>query len=365
MNEDKTRGTRYKEQGRRSWRSISGSHFFLLCTLCFVFLTSCGPSGKSFRINGQFRDMQGGELYIYNLSASSPRLDTIQVKDGSFRYGGTIDQETPFILVFPNAMEHVIFVAPGQTLRYEATANDLKNYVVNGSDENKLMNKFRQDTYRADEAQTTRIAADYIKKHTQSLVAVYLFSRYFIQNPNAPLVEIQTLLKSLRAAHPENRTLLDAEGSLKIAGRGQVGSKLPNVTLTTKAGKKIQLSDVPSGGTLIGFWASWIPQQWKYNEQMRTAAEQAKNSRKDIRVVSVSIDTEIYKWESFIRTDTVNVQHVCDGRAWDTPLVAQLGIRQLPTYIIADANNQIIVRGTDLDQLPSDFEKNLIDGKKQ
>ena len=115
-----------------------------LCLCLLLLLVSCGPGGNSFRMKGTFRDMQAGELYIYNQNGDHARLDTLTVQEGRFRYKGETDEVTPYILVFPNGVEQVIFAGPNEDLEYEATANDLRNYVVNGNEENKLMNKFRE-----------------------------------------------------------------------------------------------------------------------------------------------------------------------------------------------------------------------------
>lgn len=48
--------------------------------LCLLLLVSCGPGGNSFRIKGTFRDMQAGELYIYNQNGDHARLDTLTVQ---------------------------------------------------------------------------------------------------------------------------------------------------------------------------------------------------------------------------------------------------------------------------------------------
>ena len=154
---------------------------FLYIFILFL-LVSCGPDGNSFRIRGSFRDMQAGELYIYNLNGDLARLDTINIQEGKFRYRGETDQVTPYILLFPNGVEQVIFAGPGEDLEYEATANDLKNYVVNGSEENELMNKFREETYTMNPSLMTNTARTYIKDHPASPVAIYLFNQYFVQN---------------------------------------------------------------------------------------------------------------------------------------------------------------------------------------
>ena len=67
--------------------------------LLTVLLAACGPGGNSFRIRGSFRDMQAGELYIYNLNGDHARLDTINIQEGKFRYRGEADEVTPYMLV--------------------------------------------------------------------------------------------------------------------------------------------------------------------------------------------------------------------------------------------------------------------------
>ena len=89
-------------------------HFLYIFLL--LSLASCGPKGNSFRIRGNFRDMQTGELYIYNQDGDHARLDTLTVQEGRFQYKGEADESTPYILVFPNGVEQVIFVKAGDDL---------------------------------------------------------------------------------------------------------------------------------------------------------------------------------------------------------------------------------------------------------
>ena len=123
------------------------THIYIISAIATLvtLLAACGPQGNDFRLEGSFRDMQAGELYVYNLEGRDAKFDTLTIQEGRFLYKGQVTTTTPFILLFPNGVEQVIFVSPGADLAYEATANDLKNYVVNGTDENKLMNKFRRE----------------------------------------------------------------------------------------------------------------------------------------------------------------------------------------------------------------------------
>ena len=267
---------------------------FLYIFILFL-LVSCGPDGNSFRIRGSFRDMQAGELYIYNLNSDLARLDTINIQEGKFRYRGETDQVTPYILLFPNGVEQVIFAGPGEDLEYEATANDLKNYVVNGSEENELMNKFREETYTMNPSLMTNTARTYIKDHPASPVAIYLFNQYFVQNEEVSSAELSELLKVLKAKHPHHHQLLDIESKLKAAATRQIGKTLPDVTLTNKDRKSVKLWSSSKDYTLIAFWATWMPNGSDFLWRMKNALGDYRENGK-LRLVAISLDVERYRW---------------------------------------------------------------------
>ena len=334
-----------------------GSIFFLL----LLFFISCGPRENAFRIEGKLKGLQGGELYIYNLDVHNARFDTIQVKESSFIYNSECDRTSPFVLVYPNGTEHVIFVSPASAIEYEATASNLSNYKVKGTEENKLLNEFRDNIAKKNDEKVQDEARQFILSHKDSPVAVYLFQRYYLQNENMPEADIRSILKELRAVQPGDHDLMEAEGSLKTIANGRVGTKLPAITLTTKQGKKVELNKLQKKYTLIAFWASWMPNQWQFTDRLRNIARQEPRYdapvRSDLQVVSVSLDTEIYKWEGFVNVDSMIISHVCDGQAFDSPAVSKLGIRRLPAYVLADKEAKIVARGFSIDKMQEDIDK--------
>ena len=108
-------------------------------------------------------------------------------------------------LLFPNALEQVIFVSPAKSLQYQAAANDLKNYQVMGSEENELMNQFRQETSRLKDTKIPDIAKQYITDHASSPVALYLFDRYFIQAMEPSTSDLAKMQKLLKKHHQIGR----------------------------------------------------------------------------------------------------------------------------------------------------------------
>ena len=332
---------------------------FLYIFILFL-LVSCGPDGNSFRIRGSFRDMQAGELYIYNLNNDLARLDTINIQEGKFRYRGETDEVTPYILLFPNGVEQVIFAGPGEDLEYEATANDLKNYVVNGSDENLLMNKFREETYTMNPSLMTNTVRTYIKDNPASPVAIYLFNNYFVQNEEVSPAELSELLKVLRSKHPHHHQLLDIESKLKAAATRQIGKTLPDVTLTNKDKKSVKLWQSSKDFTLIAFWATWMSNGTDFLWKVKNSLNDYRDNGR-LRLVAISLDVERYRWEDIIRPDTTttSILHCCDGLGFESKAIKTLGITTVPYYILTDKNHKVLDCGDDVNQLGDILKKHI------
>lgn len=314
----------------------------LFSLLLMLLLASCGSGGSTYRIEGTFHDMPEGMLFIYNGDEDNARIDTIYVKDGSFIYTGTTSDVAQLMLVFPNGTEQVIFADGGQTLKYEATANDLKNYVVNGSDENKLMNSFRTETYSFTAEQTRRTARRYIDENLASPVALYLYDRYFVQDATVSAAEMRELTKMLLDKHPGNYLLLGVNAQLENRAHAAVGQKLPPLKLTDRNGHTVDLAHLTQPHTLIAVWASWKEGEWDFTSTLHRLHDEVPG----LEIVAISLDTEIYKWEEFVMSDSLAIHHVCHGNAWEEPFVKQMGIRILPSYIIADKTGKIVASGT-------------------
>ena len=322
-----------------------------------LLLVSCGPDGSSFRIRGSFRDMQAGELYIYNLSSDNARIDTMTVQGGKFQYMGKAEEVTPYILVFPNGMEQVIFVGPGEELEYEATANDLKNYVVNGSDENKLMNRFRQETYSLDQSMVPGVAKEYIMENAESPVAIYLLDKYFCQENKTDNKELQGLFNVLKEKQPHSRTLFALERKMSHP-QLRKGEKLPDVSLVKKDRSSAKLWKESKECNLIVFWSTWMPNGYDILWRMRRSNSEYKDGGQ-LRTVAISLDVERYRWEDAIRQDSLDIEHYCDGLAFESRVVKKFGISLLPCYIITDKSHKILEKGNDIQELEKDLKKHI------
>ena len=78
---------------------------------------------------------------------------------------------------------------------------------------------------------------------------------------------------------------------------------------------------------------------------------------KNLKIIAISLDAEIYKWEDCIKNDTTYCEHTCDGKVWDSEPVKKLGVTTIPTFVIADKKHKIIARGNSLDDLDNELQK--------
>lgn len=327
----------------------------LLPLLATFLLQGCGPSGNSFTINGEFTGMKAGELYLFNPSSPEGKVDTLTIVDYKFQYEGETTDTLPYVLLFPNAVEHVIFVSPATAIHYDAAANDLKNYQVTGTEENELMNRFRQETATLKDVQIPLVAKQYITEHAASPVALHLFERYFVQAPETSLSEVGNLLKILKKHHPNSHLLFSVEGLLKNAGTLETGKKVPDVKLVLRSKEKRKLwANQSKDYTLLFFWATWIRNSYDMLWKIRQTQEQ---NREKIRFVGISLDNERYRWEDQVKRDSITIEHSCDGLSWSSPIIQQLGLGTIPYYIITDKSHKVLASGTDVDQMAKDVSK--------
>lgn len=300
--------------------------------------------------------MPAGELYIYNQDNSDARIDTIYINNGEFAYAGNAEEITPYTIVFQNALEQVIFVKNGEVVHYQASANDLKNYRVDGNEENELMNQFREQTNGKNVVEQREIAETFINEHPASAAAIYLFNRLFVQEQSTSIVQLKSVLKTIKKAQPQNRFILKVENNIKQIESGQIGKTIPSIEMKTKSKRTINIGKTDADYTVLVFWATWMADLYDFIDDFAVLTEDY-SEHKNLKIIAISLDAEIYKWEDCTKTDTTYCEHICDGKVWDSEPVKKLGVTTIPTFVIADKKHKIIARVNSLDDLEKELQK--------
>ena len=339
------------------------SYYFQLILIFFVIINfvGCGMEKGKWRVSGEMEDMQAGELWIYCLTDEVEHHDTIHVEGNHFTYTGTIGEDiVPYLIVYPNATEHVVFAESGKMLDYSVVAHDLRNYKVTGSKTNKIMNSFREETAEIPDIKRLQgVAKQYIKKYAESPVATYLLDRYFIQemgtNDTQKLSEISTLLNLIEEAQPGNDYVKTIRGKIHRINKNKKGNVLPKQTLTSLTNEKIELQKIKNKHILLCFWATWMDNPVYHINKMKAFKEKYAQ-KNDIRVLTVTLDGSRYQWRNFLADDSTTLTNCYDGLSWDSPLVKQLGIPSVPYYVLTDKNKKITASNSNLDALQDGLE---------
>lgn len=339
-----------------SYKKISLYVSSLAALLIFV---GCGPSGDSFRFNGSIDGMETGEIYIFNTLDDNARFDTLRIESGKFHYGGVAAEPTPYIILFPNALEQVVFIGPGDEVEYDAVSSALNNYKASGNEENKLMNQFRSDIQNASYSDTQAKARRFMSEHAESVVSLYLFERYFVHNAQTTYKELTEVLEMLRPVHKDQPYFMTLEAQVKAIKGLNIGDTFPDVKLPGVEGKKTALwSTNDSQLTLFLCWTTWITSSYEFMSKLRQASND--NTKSQLRIVAFSIDNEYDRWRNMTRFDSLTtIEHYCDPRAFDSKPFKQIGASEVPTYFLIDKKHKIVAKGTQASQLSEDLSKNI------
>lgn len=329
---------------------------FILSLTALLFLVGCGPRGNSFRLMGNIQGMQSGEIYIFNTSVDNARFDTLRVEEGKFHYGGNLEETTPYTIVFPNALEQVVFIGPGEEIEYEAVSSNLNNYVAKGSKANELMNKFRSTLKNNSYSDIQMKARQFIADNPKSVVSLYIFDRYFLQNAQTTYKELVDINKILSPHHKESTYYMYLSGRVKAMKSLEVGDKFPDIKMRNKKDKTVNMWHVSSEYTTFLCWASWITSSYDYLYKAKSKANAY--PVKKMRIVAFSIDNEFDRWNNMISYDSINpIEHYCDTRAFDSPILREIGVNDVPVYFIIDKDHKIVAKGTEALEMEDDIDE--------
>lgn len=259
--------------------------------------------------------MQEAVLYIYSTSGGSETIDTIKVVEGEFDWKTALAVPATFHLVFPNYSEQIIFAQPGESVKIKGDGGQLRAITIKGSPDNEEMTAFRL-AHLDDKPDSLHKAMEaYIAAHEDSRVSAYL----------------QRQLTQQRAR----------------ASRFRVGQTLPAIVLPpdSEGGDTlfIRPKDKDAKPVLFVFWAAWKQGSTDAFIKIRKAVRANKN----LQPISISLDNEKRLYRSKLLIDSIDYDRRCYFTTWNTPVVQQLAIRDIPYYILADSKRKILAIGSD------------------
>lgn len=323
--------------------------YLILLTLVLV---SCGVDGKHFKLEGRFLHLNQGEFYVYSTDGVLDGIDTIKIEGGRFAYEIPCDEEGTLVMVFPNFSEQPVFTQPGKTVEIKADASHLKELEAEGTDNNKLMTAFRKQVSNMSPQQAIDAAAEFVKHNPKSDVSAWLIRKYFILAPKPDYTKAKQLLDLMIAEQPKNGKLVNLQQQL-IGLTATAGKSLPIFTATDINGNKVtQANLTQSPNAVVFLWASWNYESTDMQRQLKRLKAAKGNG---LSVIGVCIDPSKSEMQQSLRQDSISWPTINDGMMFDTKIVKQLGLSQVPANILLK-NGKIVGRNLRMNELKEKIE---------
>ena len=320
-------------------------------TLTLV-LVSCGSRSGYFSFEGRLLNLNQGEFYVYSPDGVFNGVDTIKVEGGRFTFETPCKENGTIVIIFPNFSEQPVFAEPGKSATIKGDASHLKEIEIDGTNENKLMNGFRQQIAKASPPEVTKYAEQFIRNNPESLASVYILRKYFIMLDGADVEKIEQLANVIHKAQPQNGNIARILRYTKAAKQCAIGAKLPAFKAKDIYDKAVSEGDLRGKVAVVYTWADWNYE----SRNLRDRLSRMKNEYGDrLAVLGISLEASKHRCRQMLRNDSTGVITVCDQMMFESPLLEQFSFGSVGENVLFNAQGRVVER----DLKPNDIESKL------
>lgn len=315
----------------------------LILLLALLCMTSCKKT-SNFELYGELKDLKEEQIVVVYDDPVS-KTDTIFPENGKFTYTFTPDTTTLFRLV--SSQGEVIPFFADKSIRVQLKGS-FSHPIIQGNGDNKAYGEFLANIQKlnGDSIGQIKMAEEFIRTHLNSFASAYILNQYFVQTPNPNLEQIAALAEPLHGSVKDSRIINSIFHILPNNKNKSSSSNYLNY-FSYKDRKNKYITWTSGNGnifTLINFWASWHSGSMAIRDSLFKIPTNLKNE--NYRVLNISLDYDKNAWLKACKEDSKQWIEVCDYKGWNTQVVKQNKIYQLPANILVDQSRKVM--GTNL-----------------
>ena len=355
----------------------------------FLAILLVGCQSQTYKLMGTVEGLADGDtLLLTSDMVNGTPSDTIIIKDNTFTFKGTADEETALCMVYSakrNEINAAFIREPGEiTIKLSETPGASR---VGGTPCNnewqrlndsvmvigKEINRIAENIYGGNVTQEKQQQGmDEIEKLNQRFAKVVLetteknidneFGYFLLTYYPEELIDNDNRLRLIEKLSDERRqrdAIKQMEASIRQSAKTAEGATIPNFSQATPEGDELSIMTEVSKHkvTIIDFWASWCGPCRQEMPSMLSLYES--NKDRGLGIVGVSLDQEKDAWLTAIKTLKLPWPQMSDLKGWDNAAAKQFNINSIPHTIVVDQKGKILRRGLRGQELKQFIEDQL------
>jgi peroxiredoxin len=360
----------------------------VMFVLVFLIMASCKNEKKKigYEIQGTVEGFNDSICKIFQFDYESVYFkDSVVIKDGKFKFTGTIDRPRSTLIKIKGMPGKKFFWLENVQTSVAINDDGLNNAIIVGGEAQRMSNlhllKKRPINSKMDSLNniimTGRRAGNLTGQETDTLDSRMLALKE--ENFEITIAFIRAFPNTLESARSlnESRSRMDKElfaelfalmndktqasiygkelgRYLKLNADPQLGDKYVDFELNNVKGQKIKVSELREKYTLIEFWASWCVPCRESNPALKKVYE--KFHEKGFNIVGVSMDRTGKNWLKAIKEDSLPWDHISMKKGSRSDVATIYNIKGIPDNILIDNEGIIIGRSLAVDDLDAKLE---------
>lgn len=348
---------------------------FILLIILLACFAGCKNDTKQVEFKGEIKGLGNDTIFLYGDDEYSDFIEPIPVTNDKFSYIREIDTTLIQTKLFINdEKQYPIYLERGKTIQLKGDTAILGRFEVKGNIENEALTAFNKTLpppSATPDTLTLRLVEEYIHHNQKSLINLYLLDKYFVQVPSPNFSKIKELTGIMDGTLQDTPYIEQLTAAIDENEKAEVNKTVSSFTLPNVEGKKISRSEFRDQYMLITFWASWSDSCRAYNNELKkiykayppkTQKERDREKEKqkkdrtlkitpELAILGISLDLDKTTWKEAIKQDTLKWEQLNDFTGWNSTVVKQYAIDEIPYNILTDSRGKIIARGIKGDEL--------------